>query len=145
MKVILLQDVKGTGKKGDVVNAADGYANNFLLKKGLAKEASAQALNDLNQKKSADNFRAEQIRKQNEELKNRLNGKEFTFHAKHGENGKFFGSVTSKEIAETLKENGYDVDKKNIVLPAPIKATGSYKINVKISAEALAKITVIVD
>ena len=145
MKVILLQDVKGTGKKGDLVDCKDGFAQNFLLKKGLAKTATAQAINDLNFKKQAQDYHDAELKKENHELCLKVNGLTVNVTAKHGENGKFFGSITSKEIADKLAELGYDIDKKKILLYNPIKETGSYSLNVRISAEETAKITVIID
>jgi len=144
MKVILLQDVKGSGKKGDVIEAKDGFAKNFLLKKGLAKEANAQNLNDNNNQKAAKEFHIAEQKKANKELKEKLNGTEVELVIKSGENGKFFGSVTSKEIADKLLEKGFDIDKKKIVLPSPIKAYGKFDLAVRISAEETAKIVVIV-
>ena len=145
MKVILLADVKGTGKKGDLVDCKDGYAKNFLIKKGLATEASAQALNDLNLKKKAQDYHTAQQKKANKELKDLIDKKVVSITAKQGENGKFFGSITSKEIADNLKTMGFDIDKKKILLDTPIKEKGEYKISVRISAEETAKIIVKVD
>ena len=142
MKVILLKDVKGSGKAGDVIDAKDGFARNFLIKNGLAKEADAQALNDNNNKKAAVEFHRQEQLKANKALREKLNGASVTLAVKTGENGKFFGSVTNKEIAEKLYELGYDIDKKKIVLASNIKAVGSYSVTVKISPEETAKITV---
>lgn len=142
MKVVLLKDVKGSGKIGDVIDAKDGFARNFLIKNGLAKEADAQSINDNNNKKAAAEFhRLEQL-KANKALKEKLQGTEIALTVKTGENGKFFGSVTNKEIAEKLSELGYDIDKKKIILDTNIKSVGSYAITVRISAEETAKITV---
>ncbi len=145
MKVILIKDVKGTGKVGDIVEAKDGYAINFLIKRGLAKEASAQALNDNKQQKDAQAFHIAEQKKANKELKEKLNGKEVTVKVKTGDNGKFFGSVTTKEIAEQLFSLGYEVDKKKIVLTDNIKSVGTYEVKIKISAEETAKISVKVE
>ena len=146
MKVIMLKDLKGTGKVGDVVEAKDGYARNFLIAKGYAKEATNQSLNDNKQKKDAEAFHIAEKKKQNKELKDKLNGKEVTLKIKTGENGKFFGSVTSKEIADCLVSAGFDsVDKKMIVLKSNIKSVGTFEVSVKISAEETAKITVKVE
>lgn len=143
MKVVLLKDVKGSGKAGDIIEAKDGFARNFLIKNGLAKEADAQAMSEHKNKKEAEAFhRAEQL-KANHELCQKLNGKEVVLTVKCGENGKFFGSVTSKEIAEKLNEQGYNIDKKKIVLSQNLKALGSYSVAVKISPEETAKITVV--
>ena len=143
MKVILLQDVKGSGKKGAIIEAADGYANNFLIKKGLAKPADAQGLAENKARKDADAFHRQEDLKANAALKKELDGKAVTVTVKSGENGKFFGSVTNKEVAERFTEMGYNIDKKKINIPA-IKAVGTYPATIRISAEETAKITVIV-
>ncbi len=143
MKVILLQDVKGSGKKGAIIDAADGYANNFLIKKGLAKPADAQGLAENKARKDADAFHRQEELKANAALKKELDGKEVTITVKTGENGKFFGSVTNKEVAERFTEMGYNIDKKKINIPA-IKTVGTYPATIRISAEETAKITVIV-
>ena len=144
MKIVLLKDVKGTGKAGDVVEAKDGYAKNFLIKNGLAKVADAQALNDNKNQKEAQAFHRSEQLKANKELREKIDGTEITITAKSGENGKFFGAITNKEIGEKLNESGFDIDKKKIVLSSNIKATGRYSVSIKISAEETAKITVIV-
>lgn len=145
MKVILLSDVKGSGKKGDIIEAKDGYAMNFLVKKGLAKPADAQALNDSKNQKLAEQFHRAETLKANKELKEKINGKEVTISAKQGESGKFFGSITNKEIADKLLEMGFNIDKKKIILASNIKQTGRYEVQIKISPEESAKITVIVN
>lgn len=142
MKVVLLKDVKGSGKAGDVIEAKDGFARNFLIKNGLAKEADAQAINDNNNKKAAVEFHRQEQLKANKALREKLDGAVVNLAVKTGENGKFFGSVTNKEIAEKLYDLGYDIDKKKIVLASNIKAVGSYSVTVKISPEETAKITV---
>lgn len=144
MKVILLKDVKGTGKSGEIKEVSDGYAKNMLIKKGLAKEATAVEINSLNIAKEAEQFhRAEEIKAIKEECQ-RVNGKEIICKIKSGENGKIFGSVTSKEIADTLISQGYNVDKKKIVLPSPIKNIGTYEIEIKFMPEVSAKIKLVV-
>ncbi len=144
MKVVLLKDVKGSGKAGDIIEAKDGFARNFLIKNGLAKEADAQAINDNKNQKAAAEFHRQEQLKANKALRDKLHGAEVTLAVKTGENGKFFGSVTNKEIAEKLAGLGYDIDKKKIVLASNIKATGNYPVTIRISAEETAKITVIV-
>ena len=144
MKVVLLKDVKGSGKAGDVIEAKDGYAKNFLIKNGLAKFADASALNENKAQKKAAEFHREEQLKKNKELRIALNGKEVTLKVKTGANGKFFGSVTSKEIAEELYKIGFDIDKKKIILDSNIKTAGEYSVNVKISPEETAKIKLIV-
>lgn len=126
MKVILKQDVKGTGKKGDILDVSDGFAKNFLLKKGLAEQASSVAVNSLKIQKEAEaRRRAEEITAIRE-LAKKMDKAQVQVAIKCGENGKVFGSVTSKEIAARLAELGYDVDKKKILLKDPIKTVGDY-------------------
>ncbi|MCH5146820.1 MAG: 50S ribosomal protein L9 [Clostridiales bacterium] len=132
MKVILLQDVKGQGKKGEVVDVNEGYARNFLIKKGLAEIATAAKLNDISMKKSAADFhKAEEI-KATKELAKTLNGQKFNVKIKAGQNGKVFGSVTSPNISDALAEAGYTVDKKKILVQNPIKNLGTYEIELKL-------------
>ena len=142
MKVVLIKDVKGSGKAGDIIEAKDGYARNFLIKNGLAKEADAQAVNDRANQKAAEEFHRKETLKANKELRDALNKKEVEIVAKKGENGKLFGSITSKEIADKLVELGFNIDKKKIVLDSNIKSLGTYTVNVRISAEETAVITV---
>ena len=145
MKVILLQDVKGQGKKGEVIEVNEGYARNFLIKKGLAEAATAVKLNDLKQKNSAAEFhKAEEI-KATRELAKEINGKNFIVKIKAGQAGKVFGSVTGAHIADALKAAGYDIDKKKVVVPAPIKTLGTYDIDLKLLEGISAKIKVTVE
>jgi large subunit ribosomal protein L9 len=102
MKVVLLKDVKGSGKAGDIIEAKDGFAQNFLIKKGLAKPADAQALSENKSQKAAQEFHRKETLKANKELREKLDGTEITIQVKSGANGKFFGSVTNKEIADKL-------------------------------------------
>ena len=142
MKVILTADVKGTGKKGDIKEVSDGYARNCLFKKGLAIEADSVSVNSLNQKKEAEAFHKQEEIKQCMELAKKMNLAEVTVKVKCGEKGKIFGSVTSQEIADGLKQLGFDVDKKKIVLASGIKMPGVYPVTIKISPEESAKISV---
>lgn len=145
MKIILLQDVKGQGKKGDVVDVNEGYARNFLIKKGLAEAATASKINDINQKKAAADFhKAEEI-KATRALAVELNGKSFKIKIKAGQGGKVFGSVTGANVAEALQAAGYAVDKKKVVLPQPIKNVGAYDIDLKLSEGISAKIKIEVE
>lgn len=142
MKVIFLKDVKGSGKKGEIAEVSDGYARNFLIKKGLAEEATAVKINSLNIKKGAEDFhRQEEIKALKEEAK-KLSGTQITLKIKCGENGKVFGSVTAKEIADELTALGYTVDKKRVILKDPIKLLGVYAVDVKFLPEVIAKIKV---
>lgn len=142
MKVILKQDVKSLGKKGELVNASDGYARNFLFPKGLAVEANASAMNDFNNKESAKKFhKAEEI-KAAQELADKLEGKTFKLTAKAGSNGKLFGSVTSKDISKKIKEDlNTDIDKRKIVMQ-DIKSFGTVQAEVKVYQGISAKIFV---
>lgn len=142
MKVILKQDVKSLGKKGDLVNASDGYARNFLFPKGLAIEANATAMNDFNNKESAKKFhKAEEI-KAAQALADKLEGKTVSLKARAGANGKLFGSVTSKDVATKLKADySIDVDKRKINMQ-DIKAFGTVQAEIKVYQGITAKIFV---
>lgn len=142
MKVILKADVKALGKKGDLVNASDGYARNFLFPKGLAVEANAEALNDYNNKEKAKKFhKAEEIKEANA-VAEKLEGKTFKFTAKAGANGKLFGSVTAKDVAEKINsELGESIDKRKISM-SDIKSFGTVQAEVKVYQGITAKIFV---
>ncbi len=142
MKVVLLKDVKGSGKAGDIIDAKDGFAQNFLIKRGLAKPADAQAINENKSQKAAQEFHKKEQLKANKELREQLDGKEVTIQVKAGAAGKFFGSVTNKEVADKLLELGFDIDKKKITIQGSIKTAGVYPATVRISAEETAKISV---
>ncbi|MGN0470609.1 MAG: 50S ribosomal protein L9 [Acutalibacteraceae bacterium] len=145
MKIVLLQDVKGTGKKGELINVSDGYARNFLFPRKLAKEADAQALNEL---KNAEQSKQHKIAVETAEAQataQRLNGETLTMTAKAGQNGKLFGSVTSKEIAAELKRKySLSIDKRKVVLDMDIKSFGTYNCEVKLYTGISAKIKVMV-
>ncbi|HHT66341.1 MAG: 50S ribosomal protein L9 [Caldicoprobacterales bacterium] len=143
MKVILLQDVKGHGKKGDVVNASDGYARNYLFPRNLAVEATSKNLNDLKNKQAAENKRKEAQLEEARKQAEAISGLEVVVKAKSGENGKLFGSVTNKEIGDTLKrQHNISIDRKKIVLPEPIRSLGSFQLEVKVYPEITAKLNV---
>ena len=142
MKVILLQDVRGSGKAGDVVNVSDGYARNMLVPRGLAVEATAQNIKQLEKKKEAEKKKYEEDKAQALELKKKLETVGITVRTKAGENGKVFGSITSKDISDALKEQGFDVDKKKIQLDSPIKILGETTVNVKLFTEVTGKVKV---
>lgn len=145
MKIILLQDVKGQGKKGEIVDVNEGYARNFLIKKGFAEVATADKINDINQKKAAADFhKAEEI-KAMRELAKELNGKNFTVKIKAGQGGKVFGSVTGANIADALASSGYAVDKKKVLVPQPIKNVGVYDVDLKLLEGITTKIKVTVE
>ena len=145
MKVILLQDVKGQGKKGEVVDVNEGYARNFLIKKGLAEIATAMKINDLNQKKAAADFHKAEEVKAMQALAAELRGKNFTVKIKAGRGGKVFGSVTGANISDAMSSAGYDVDKRKIALDAPIKNLGVYDVNLKLMEGISSKIKVTVE
>ena len=144
MKVILKEDVKGQGKKGQLVNVSDGYARNFLLPRGLAMEADAPAMNDLKNKEEAARHHAAMEKQNAEEAAKALKGKTVKLTAKAGSAGRLFGSVTTKEVAEGLKAQfQVEVDKRKISM-ADVKAFGSYEAEVKLYPGISAKITVMV-
>ena len=145
MKVILLADVKGTGKKGEIKEVSDGYARNMLIKKGLAKEATAVEVNSLKIKNQAEEFHRQEEIKRLTEMAKQLSGSVISCKVKAGEKGRIFGSVTSQEIANALCEQGYQVEKRMIVLSDPIKSVGVYKIDVKLMAGITAKVSVKVE
>lgn len=145
MKVVLLQDVKGSGKKGQLLEVSDGYARNFLLPRKLAREASAQVMNEL---KNAEDAKAWRIQQETDEAKaaaGKINEKTIHLFAKAGQGGKLFGSVTAKEIADELKNSfGIDVDKRKVALDGDIKAFGTFECEVKLYTGVSAKIFVMV-
>lgn len=144
MKVILLQDIKKVGKKGDVIEASDGYARNFLFPRKLAQEASDVNMHILNNKK--ENERKQKLAELEaaQKLANELKGKEITIKAKVGESGKLFGAITSKDVAELIKQQyKIEIDKKKIVMDT-IKLAGGYEIEVKLYPEVSTKMKVII-
>lgn len=142
MKVVLLKDVKGTGKKGEIKEVADGYGKNFLIKNGYAVIANASAVNENNRQKEAAAYHKKMEKQEAVKLGEKLKGVTIKIAIKCGENGKAFGSITSKEIAENLKAQGLEVDKRKIELSEPIKAIGLYQILVKLHPEVSTKISV---
>lgn len=143
MKVILLENVKALGKKGDIVNVSDGYARNAILPKKLGVEATSKNLNDLKlQNQHADKVAAENL-EHAKELAEVVAEKKVVVKIKAGEGGKIFGSVSTKEIAQAAKEQaGLELDKKKMVLSDPIKALGTYEIPVKLHPKVTAKLSV---
>lgn len=131
MKVVLLKDVKNKGKKGEIVNVNDGYAQNYLIPNGLAVSASSSAINEANQAKQANAYKEEQNVKNAKEIAEKLQGKEYTIKVKSGANGKIFGSVTNKEVAELLEKQGFAIDKKKIEIDS-IKSLGIYNVKIKL-------------
>ena len=135
MKVILLQDIKGTGKKDQILEISDGYARNYLLPRKMAKEATAEAVNALEKSKGADKHR-EEVRRQEAEVRSReLKGKVIQLEVKGGENGKLFGSVTTDQIATALKaQHNIEIDKRKLELEEPIKSAGQFFVTLKLYA-----------
>ena len=135
MKVILLQDVKGTGKKDQIVEASDGFARNYLIPRKMAREATAEALNAIEKSKSADKHR-EDVRRAEAETKARmLKDKVVQLSVRGGENGKLYGTVTNDQIAAALKEqHGVEVDKRKLELEEPIKSAGQAFVTLKLMA-----------
>lgn len=144
MQVILLQDIKGTGKKGDVVNVSDGYARNFLIKQKLAQPANSTNLNINAQAKVAKAYHKQVERDNFSEEAKKLSGKNVVIKVKIGENGKLFGAVTSKEVADKLVEMGITIDKKMIALPL-IKLIGSYSAKARFAEKIEAEFTVTIE
>lgn len=145
MKVVLLQDIRGTGTKGQLVQVSDGYARNFLFPRRLAKEANAQVMNEL---KGAEEARKYRVRKETEEARKTaeaVGGKTLKLTAKSGQGGKLFGSITAKEISDELKRSFHvDVDKRKIILNGEIKAYGTYECEMKLYGGVSAKLYVLV-
>lgn len=148
MKVILLQDVKGTGKKDQILEVSDGFARNFLLPRKVAREATPEALNSIEKAKAAQQHR-EDMKKAEAEAKARgLKGKVVTLRARGGESGKLYGAITTDAIAEALREqHGIEVDKRKIELEEPVKTAGQASFSIKLMAGVTAKmlLNVVVD
>ena len=133
MKVILLADIKGVGKKDEIINASDGYARNFLFPKNLAVEANSENMSKLKAKNDSNAYKKSVERQEAEKIAEKLKGILLKITVKSGENGKIFGSITSKEIADNLKQQyKIDIDKKKIELKEPIKTLGSFSVNIKL-------------
>lgn len=143
MKVVLLQDVKSLGKKGELVNVSDGYARNFLFPKKVAKEADAQAMNELKNAENSKQFKIKTDIENANKNKTVLEGSIFEMKAKAGQNGKLFGSITAKEVsAEIKKQKGIDIDKRKITIDGEIKTCGTYKAEIKLYQNIVANVSV---
>lgn len=143
MKVILLTDVKGSGKKGDVINCSDGYARNFLLPRKLAVEATSGNMTELNNQKASVEHKRAVNRENSEELKKRLEAAKIILEAKCGDNGKLFGAITSMDIEKAVKKQlGIEIEKRKIVLSEGIKTTGEYEVSVKLFEDISAKLKI---
>ena len=145
MKVVLLEDLKGKGKKGDVISVSDGYATNFLFPRKIATDASASVLNEITQKKTAEMLRIKKEKEEALKAKDALASATVRVKVKCGESGKIFGSVTAKEIANELNSMGYSVDKKNIMLKDPIKKVGREMIEIKLYHDIIARVNLVVE
>lgn len=144
MKVILLQDVKKLGKKGDVIEASDGYARNFLFPRKLAEEATSNALHIVNAKKENDRKKKLAEIEEAQKLAGELKGKEVTIKAKLGENGRLFGAITNKDVAEAINNQfSLAIDKKKIVIDT-IKVAGTYDVEIKLYPEVSTKMKVVI-
>jgi len=145
MKVILTQDVKAQGKKGDLITVSDGYARNFLLPKGLAVEADATAINDIKNKEAAKAHKLEVDRQAAKDTAEKLTALTVKLTAQAGGDGRIYGSITSKEIAEQLNaQHGIEIDKRKIQLDSPIKTFGAYAVPVKLFPEITGKINIVI-
>ena len=145
MKVILLADVKGQGKKNDVIEVSDGYGKNFLIPRKLAKAADAQSLNDVKVKAEAKQYRIETERKEAQALAEKLKTMIVKIPASSGADGRLYGSITTKDIAERLEaDHGIIIDKRKLVLNENIKAYGKYEVEAKLYTEVVGKVFVLV-
>ena len=142
MKVILLQDVKGQGKKGEIVNASDGYARNFLLPKKLAVEANDTNMKAWTRNKAKEEAAAAEKLADAQAKAKEIKGKTFVLKAKAGEGERLFGSVTNMDVAAALAENGVTVDKRNIEMEDHIKTIGQYKVKIKMHPQVKTEIIV---
>lgn len=146
MDIILLADVKTLGKKGDIVKVSDGYARNFILPKKLGLEATPKNLNDLKLQKAAEAKRAQEILEEAQALAASIAQKSVALKIKTGEGGKTFGSVSTKEIAQALKEQlSLDIDKKKLVLAEPLKGLGTFTVPIKLHPKVTAELKVRID
>jgi large subunit ribosomal protein L9 len=143
MKVILLKDIKGTGNKGEIINASDGHARNYLLPRGLAKEATQGNVNALNKKKAAKVRGEQELLDQAKEMELRLSKLEIDVIGKAGEGGRLFGSITSMDIAKALKkDHKLVIDKRKIMMEGHIKEMGLHQVEIKLHPEVTAKLMV---
>lgn len=142
MKVILKEDLKNLGVAGSVVNVADGFARNFLIPKNLAVEASTKNIKALEQARKKIEDEARKAKDRAQELLNKLSSLTIQIQAKAGDEGKLFGSITNADISEALKREGYDIDRKKIVLEGPIKRLGTYTVQVKVYQDIVATVNI---
>lgn len=146
MKIVLVQEVKGLGRAGQIKEVADGYARNFLLPKGLATIATPGAVKEVEARQAADRKRQEKVDQEMRAVGKRLDGTTVTVHSKVGEGGKLYGSITTADVAEALeKQAGQEVDKRRIEIEEPIRHVGTYKIPVRLSKNVTASINLVVE
>ena len=146
MKVLLLQDVKAQGKKGEIINVSDGYAKNFLFPRNLAKEATAQVISEVKAKNDSAAYKKETERKAALELAEKIKDAVIVFKTTGGEDGRLYGAVTTKDVAEKINSQlGLDIDKKKIVLSDNIKRTGEYSVKIKLYPEISVELKIIVE
>lgn len=146
MKVILLQDIKGVGKKDEIINASDGHARNYLLPRKLAVEANNENMSKLKDRQFSMKHKKEVEQKNAKSLSEKISKMTLTIKVKTGENGRLFGAITSKDISENLKaSHNIDIDKKKIVLEDSIKQLGAYTANIKLYEGINAKLKVVVE
>lgn len=144
MKVILLQDIESLGKKGDIKNVADGHARNFLFPKNLAKPATKEAIKELEKEKETETQQAEEELKKIEEIVSQMDGLEFDVLEKIDESGKLYGSINEIKIVKIIKDKGFNIKKKQIKIPQPIKETGEYPVTITFDHGLEAEIKLIV-
>lgn len=144
MKVILKEDVKNLGKMGDIVNVAAGYANNFLIPKKLAVEAITENIKAIEHQKKMIQEKAKKIKNASKDLADKIASLTLNIKAKAGEEEKLFGSITSMDIADALKNEGIDIDRKKILLEEPIKRLGSYSVSIKLHPDITAQLNITV-
>jgi large subunit ribosomal protein L9 len=142
MKVILKEDVKNMGNMGQIIDVAAGFARNYLVPRGLAIEANVKNVKSLEHEKRVIQEKAKKIKNQAQDFAGKVSGTTVIIKAKAGEEGKLFGSVTTMDIAEQLKSEGIDIDRKKISLDEPIKRLGSYSVKVKVHPEISAEVNV---
>lgn len=145
MKVILMEDVKGQGKKGEVKNVSEGYARNYLFPRKLAVEATGANLQQLKEQQEAKARKEAEELKEAQQLSQRLENEKLVIKAHAGEGGRLFGAITTKHIGDALQKLGYEVDKRKIQLSDPIKGLGGHRVHVKLHPEVTATVTVFVE
>lgn len=144
MKVLLLADVKGSGKKNEVVEVSDGYANNYLIKRGLAKIASGDVINSVQMQNAATQKKLAEETAKAEQIAKQLSALEIVCELQKGAHGKTFGSITSLQVAAKLSQMGFDIEKKQVMMKDPIREVGKHKVKVRLTSTVYAVITLVV-